>query len=314
MEEARSWVNTGGSSKASWYDSSTLYPSPCRHLRYLMRLISSRMVLYTEMVTAPTLKYNPSMHEHLLGYDTKVEHPVVLQLGGADASVLADACHVAKPYGYDAINLNCGCPSGKVAGSGCFGAALMRNPGLVANLCRSMGDSMGPDVPITVKCRIGVDDDDSYEALRRFVTTVAEGSSVRHFVIHSRKAILDGLSPEGNRRVPPLKYDYVYRLVQDLPELKFTLNGGVLSYEDVEDHLSQGVHGVMIGRAIIARPFYWADVDRRIFGQDTNPGLTRREILDVYGQYADGVEANEGEERERGGGGHGQTFAMALGL
>jgi len=200
-----------------------------------------------------------------------------------------------RPYGYDAINLNCGCPSAKVAGSGCFGAALMRDPALVASLCQSMADTMGPTTPITVKCRIGVDDDDSYEQLHGFIHTVAYKSPVQHFIIHARKAILSGISPEANRRIPPLRYDYVYRLIKDFPDLKFTLNGGVLSYEEIEEHLGQGAHGVMIGRAIIARPYYWADVDRRIFGQHNNPGFTRRQMLEMYGNYADGVEQAEGE-------------------
>jgi hypothetical protein len=186
-----------------------------RHLRFLLRLLSTRMVLYTEMITAMALVHcSDDARDRFLRFNDPGEHPVVLQLGGSDAAMLREAARMALPYGYDAINLNCGCPSERVSGSGCFGAALMREPQLVAELCRAMGEGAEGKVPITVKCRIGVDDDDSYEQLARFVKVVSEGSPVRHFVVHARKAILGGLSPEQNRKVPPLKYPYVYRLVK----------------------------------------------------------------------------------------------------
>lgn len=171
-------------------------------------------MLYSEMVTANTLYYNEESRHRFLRFNEPMEHPVVLQLGGADAKVLHTACELASSYNYDAINLNCGCPSDKVAGSGCFGAALMRDAALVGDLCQAMSDGTRGQIPITVKCRIGVDNDDSYEQLKAFVETVASKSTVRHFVIHARKAILGGISPEQNRKIPPLKYPFVYRLVE----------------------------------------------------------------------------------------------------
>ncbi len=185
-----------------------------RHLRFLLRLLSHRMVLYTEMITSQTLHFNPEARDRFLRFNAPEEHPVVLQLGGADPALLREASSLALPYKYDAINLNCGCPSERVSGAGCFGAALMREPRQVAELCTAMEEGAGGEVPITVKCRIGVDDDDSYEQLAEFVRVVSEGSGVRHFVVHARKAILGGLSPEQNRKVPPLKYPFVYRLVK----------------------------------------------------------------------------------------------------
>ena len=271
-----------------------------RHLRFLLRLLSRRMVLYTEMITAPTLYYNEESRDRFLRFNAPDEHPVVLQLGGSDPTLLAEASRLALPYKYDALNLNCGCPSERVSGSGCFGAALMAEPDRVAELCTAMGEGSRGTVPITVKCRIGVDDADSYEQLADFVAHVSAHSPVRHFIVHARKAILGGLSPAQNRKVPPLKYPFVYRLVQDFPHLRFTLNGGVLSYEDVATHLAEGVQGVMIGRAITARPFYWSDADARVFGAAAgNPGLDRGEVLRRYGAYAEAEEAVHGPRMRR---------------
>jgi len=271
-----------------------------RHLRFLLRLLSKRMVLYTEMITAPTLYHNEESRDRFLRFNSPAEHPVVLQLGGSDPEQLAEASRLASPYKYNAMNLNCGCPSERVSGKGCFGAALMREPERVAELCTAMSEGSQGKIPVTVKCRIGVDDDDSYEQLARFVETVSGASPVRHFLVHARKAILGGLSPDQNRKVPPLKYPFVYRLSREFPHLRFTLNGGVLSYEDVAEHLREGVHGVMIGRAVVARPFYWSDVDARVFGSaDGNPGLTRREVLDRYGAYAQEEEARGGARMRR---------------
>lgn len=174
--------------------------------------MTKKMVLYTEMVTANTLYYNEESRHRFLCFNAPEEHPVVLQLGGADPKMLKEACRLASPYNYDAINLNCGCPSERVSGSGCFGAALMREAPLVGELCSAMSEGVEGKTPITVKCRIGVDDDDSYEQLSQFIETVSSQSPVRHFTIHARKAILGGISPEQNRKIPPLKYPYVYQL------------------------------------------------------------------------------------------------------
>lgn len=256
-----------------------------RHMRFLMRLLSKDMVLYTEMIASGTIVNNPENElGRWLDYSESCEHPVVLQLGGSDPGELRRAAARAAPYRYDAVNLNCGCPSEKVAGKGCFGAALMREAELVGDLCRGMAAEL--DCPVTVKSRIGVDDEDSYEGLCNFIETVADRSPVRHFIVHARTAILGGLSPAQNRQIPPLKYDYVYNLVKDYPEFQFTINGGITEYEEIREHLGRGVHGVMVGRAINADPYKWSQVDELVYGA-ANPGLTRREILERYGEYCD---------------------------
>jgi len=260
-----------------------------QHMRFLLRLLSRHMVLYTEMVASSTLIHKPRDElGRYLDYNTEVEHPVVLQLGGSNVQHLTDAARLCAPYRYDAINLNCGCPSEKVAGKGCFGAALMLESQLVAEICKSM--STVSNCPITVKCRIGVDNNDSYEQLCKFIETVSEQAPVTHFIVHARKALLKGLSPAQNRQIPPLRYDYVYKLLEDFPHLQFTLNGGVNTFEQCQEHLSKGVHGVMVGRAIVADPFMWSQVDEIIYGTK-NPGYTRREIMERYGEYCDKQEA-----------------------
>lgn len=266
-----------------------------RHMRFLLRLLSRRMVLWTEMISSASVVHTETDKlARYLNYNEHCEHPVVLQLGGSDPAQLREACKLVRPYKYDAINLNCGCPSNKVAGQGCFGAALMREPALVSDICLNMREGSGGDVPITVKCRIGVDNDDSYEQLHTFVEAVSSKGEVPHFIIHARKAILNGLSPDQNRKIPPLRYDYVYRLVEDFPHLDFTLNGGILTYEQVDEALSGGAHGVMVGRDICNRPWYWRQVDSKIYGQ-TDPGLSRSMVLGQYCAYAEEVEAEAGE-------------------
>mmetsp|Transcript_16003 Transcript_16003/g.21151 ORF Transcript_16003/g.21151 Transcript_16003/m.21151 type:complete len:454 (+) Transcript_16003:40-1401(+) len=263
-----------------------------RHYRFLMRLLSKKMVLYTEMVAGGTVINNPEDElGRWLDYNEEVEHPVILQLGGSNIEDLTLAAKRCAPYRYDAINLNCGCPSEKVAGKGCFGAALMRDPELVAAICESMASVS--NCPITVKHRIGVDNDDSYEKLCNFITTVSEKAPVSHFIVHARTAILKGLSPAQNREIPPLKYDYVYQLVKDFPHLQFTINGGITTYDQCKEHLSNGVHGVMVGRAINSDPYYWSQVDENIYGTE-NPGFSRGEVLERYGEYCDRIEGIRG--------------------
>lgn len=218
-----------------------------RHCRVFHRQMSRRAMLYTEMVTAPAVVHGD--RERLLGFDA-VEHPVALQLGGSDPGELAKAVQAALPYGYDEVNLNCGCPSDRVQ-SGCFGAVLMERPALVADCVAAMqGES---PVPVTVKCRIGVDDQDPSQVLPRFLETVA-GAGVRHFVIHARKAWLQGLSPKENREIPPLDYPLVLAMKQQFPELTICLNGGVTTLAQAKDLLDQGLDGVMIGRAAYHDP------------------------------------------------------------
>ena len=273
-----------------------------RFLRFLLRRISKRATLYTEMVTANTLVHaDPNELERFLGRDDG-ETPVVLQLGGSDPEQLRRAAAIAAPWGFDAINLNCGCPSDRVAGRGCFGAALMRERALVAECCAAIADGAGPGVPVSVKCRIGVagdveaalrpDDDEAYASLSAFVDAVAAGSGVRHFVVHARKAVLGGLSPEQNRKVPPLKPELVRRLAAEHAGLRFSLNGGLQTVGDCDLALRDGdLAGVMVGRAVVARPWHWATVDTALYGAASDAATSRRQVLEEYAAFANAEEA-----------------------
>jgi len=230
-----------------------------------------------------TLTHQLENLDRFLSYDD-CEHPIVVQLGGSEPDNLERAASLVAKYGYDEINLNCGCPSERVAGKGCFGASLMLDPQLVGRCVAAIRKGSGDKVPVTIKCRIGVDNSDSYEELHRFIDTVSK-EGCEHFIIHARKAWLKGLSPKENRTVPPLKYDVVYRLTEDFRHLKFTLNGGIHTLDEVEDHLRHGVYGVMMGRAASDHAWTFADVDRRIYGVE-NPPLTRRQVLLEYGAWA----------------------------
>jgi tRNA-dihydrouridine synthase A len=218
-----------------------------RHCRYFHRQMTRRAMLYTEMVTAPAVLHGPK--PRLLDYSAE-EHPVALQLGGSMPGELAQAVRIARPWGYDEINLNCGCPSDRVQ-SGCFGAVLMQTPDLVADCVKAMQDQA--DAPVTVKCRIGVDDQVPEETLPRFLETVA-AAGVRHVVIHARKAWLQGLSPKENREIPPLDYSLVLAMKRAFPDLTICLNGGVTTLAELRDLLAQGLDGVMLGRAAYHDP------------------------------------------------------------
>jgi len=218
-----------------------------RHCRFFHRLMTRRAMLYTEMVTAPAIVHGPK--PRLLDYSA-AEHPVALQLGGSDPRELAEAVRLSRDWGYDEVNLNCGCPSDRVQ-SGSFGAVLMERPVLVADCVRAMRDQT--DVPVTVKCRIGVDEQDPETVLPDFLETVA-AAGVSHFVIHARKAWLQGLSPKENREIPPLNHDLVLRMKAAFPHLTICLNGGVATLSQAETLLSQGLDGVMIGRAAYHDP------------------------------------------------------------
>jgi tRNA-dihydrouridine synthase A len=213
-----------------------------RHCRFFHRLMTRRAMLYTEMVTAPAIIHGPKAR--LLDY-SGAEHPVTLQLGGSDPAELAQAVRIARPWGYDEINLNVGCPSDRVQ-SGCFGAVLMERPGLVAACVAAMIDTS--HVPVTVKCRIGVDDQVPEEVLPQFIDTVSR-AGVSHFIIHARKAWLQGLSPKENRDVPPLDYALVHQIKRDFPHLAISINGGITSLGQARTLLDAGLDGVMIGRA-----------------------------------------------------------------
>ena len=235
-----------------------------RHCRYFHRLMTRRAMLYTEMVTAPAVLHGPK--PRLLDY-SGAEHPIALQLGGADPVELGEAVRLSRDWGYDEVNLNCGCPSDRVQ-SGCFGAVLMERPALVADCVRAMQDQT--DVPVTVKCRIGVDEQDPERVLPEFLEQVS-AAGVRHFVIHARKAWLQGLSPKENREIPPLNYDLVLRMKAAFPHLTICLNGGVTTLAQAETLLDQGLDGVMIGRAAYHDPASVLIGADRLWGEDHAP-------------------------------------------
>ena len=256
-----------------------------RHCRVFHRQISARATLYTEMRTADAVRFGDA--ERLLGFD-RTEHPVVLQLGGSAPKKLAQAARIGADYGYDEINLNCGCPSDRVR-SGRFGACLMAEPETVARAVSAMREVV--DIPVTVKCRIGIDDQDTEEDLTRFVAAVAD-AGVAGLVVHARKAWLKGLSPKENRDVPPLDYGRVARLKADWPDLPIVLNGGIAGLDAAREHLRR-FDGVMLGRAAYHTPYMLAAVDRDIFGEETQPSsrseITRRMRPHIEAELAAGT-------------------------
>jgi tRNA-dihydrouridine synthase A len=249
-----------------------------RHCRYLLRLLSPGALLYTEMVTAQALVHGDV--ERLLGFDP-AERPVALQLGGADPRLLAHAARLGAQCGYDEVNLNVGCPSDRVQ-SGRFGACLMATPGLVADCMRAMREAVG--IPVTVKCRIGIDDRDDYEFFESFIDAVSK-AGVRTFIVHARKAHLAGLSPKENREIPPLRYEVPARLKQERPDLEVILNGGLRSAAQIRQWLPR-FDGVMLGRQAYHDPYLLAELHHEFL--DPHWPLPSRE--DVVASYADYVE------------------------
>ncbi len=239
-----------------------------RHCRYFHRLISRHTWLYTEMVTTGALLFG-DVARHLAF--TPEEAPVALQLGGSEPGDLARAAKLGEQWGYAEINLNCGCPSERVQ-RGAFGACLMNEPQLVADCVRAMRDAVS--IPVTVKHRVGVDAVEDYAFVRDFVGTIAE-AGCEVFIVHARNAILKGLSPKENREIPPLKYDYAYRLKRDFPSLEIIINGGIKTLDEVGLHL-QHVDGVMLGREAYHNPFVLAEVDARFYGG--GPAKTREQV------------------------------------
>jgi len=252
-----------------------------RHYRVLARLLTTRTVLYTEMLTTGALLNGD--REYLLGKDAG-DNPVVLQLGGSDPVAMAEAASVGEAWNYDAVNINVGCPSDRVK-SGRFGACLMAEPGLVGDCVRAMQSAV--KIPVTVKCRLGIDRDDSYESLRSFVEIVAS-SGCTHFVVHARKAWLDGLSPKENRTIPPLRYEFVYRLKQEFPTLRIDINGGVTTMGEATSHLER-VDGVMIGREAYYNPSLLLSADKDIYGVSIDRSIiadTTEQLASVARAYA----------------------------
>lgn len=247
-----------------------------RHCRMFHRQISRHTWLYTEMVTTGALLHG-YVARHLDFTDE--EHPVALQLGGSEPADLAQCARLGQQWGYDEINLNCGCPSERVQ-KGAFGACLMAEPNLVADCVKAMRDAVSIDV--TVKHRIGIDHNDSYEFMRDFVGTIAE-AGCSTFIVHARNAILKGLSPKENREIPPLRYDAVYRLKRDFPQLEIILNGGVKTAADIDLHL-QEVDGVMLGREAYHNPYLMAVFDERYFN-DPVPAPSRAAVVEAMLPY-----------------------------
>jgi tRNA-dihydrouridine synthase A len=247
--------------------------SPCRVLH---RCLTKNALLYTEMVTADAVLHGD--RPRLLGFDT-FEHPLALQLGGSDPAKLAKAAKIAADFGYDEVNLNVGCPSDRVQ-SGRFGACLMREPMVVAECVAAMRAAVA--IPVTVKCRIGVDDQDPDESLRALIDACTQ-AGVSLFVVHARKAWLDGLSPKENRDVPPLDYELVYRVKREHPNLTILVNGGIETLEQAEAHLRH-VDGVMLGRAAYQNPMLLAQVDARFFG---GAPVDIEAAVEVYAVYVE---------------------------
>lgn len=251
-----------------------------RHCRYFHRLLTRRARLYTEMVVADAVIHGD--RARLLGFSPE-EHPVAVQLGGSEPAKLAEAARIAAGFGYDEINLNVGCPSDRVQ-SGTFGACLMREPATVAACVAAMKAAV--DVPVTVKCRLGVDEQDPEVALDAVADAVIDAGADAIFV-HARKAWLAGLSPKENREVPPLDYERVYRLKARLPNVFVGINGGIGTLDQAEKHLRH-VDGVMLGRAAYHNPDVLTEIDRRFFG-DTVSAADPRTVVEAMAVYADGV-------------------------
>jgi tRNA-dihydrouridine synthase A len=247
-----------------------------RHCRAFHRSLTKRALLYTEMITTGAL-LNGDQARHL--DFSKIEHPVALQLGGSESAALAESARLGEQWGYDEINLNCGCPSDRVQ-SGAFGACLMATPDIVARGVEAMRGATS--LPVTVKHRIGIDDLDSYEHLVKFVGTVAQ-AGCQTFIVHARKAWLSGLSPKENREIPPLRYDVVQQLKTDFPALTIVLNGGLQTLDDARQALSWA-DGAMLGRAAYQNPYLLAAVDSQVFGAATLPP-SRREVIEDFIPY-----------------------------
>ncbi|MFT5852542.1 MAG: tRNA-dihydrouridine synthase A [Colwellia sp.] len=255
-----------------------------RHCRYFYRVMSKHTVLYTEMVTTGAIIFGKGDY---LSFN-KEEHPVVLQLGGSDVKAMTECAKMAEQYGYDEININVGCPSDRVQ-NGRFGACLMAEPSLVADCVNEM--QAAANIPVTVKSRIGIDDHDSYEFLHNFVDVVSQ-ADCKHFIIHARKAWLSGLSPKQNREVPPLDYGRVYQIKKDFPQLQISINGGIKTYDEANEHLAH-IDGVMIGREIYQNPYMLVEADNAIYQTNTDI-LSREQIVAEMARYIDIHIANGG--------------------
>jgi|TARA_B110000285_G_scaffold223693_1_gene279541 tRNA-dihydrouridine synthase A len=254
-----------------------------RHERYFLSLISQNIQLYSEMIVSNAIIRGD--RDKILSFK-KVKNPTIIQLGGSNPSELAEACKISEQYGYDEINLNLGCPSKKVQKNK-FGACLMKEPGLVADCVNAMVNAT--KLPVSIKTRIGYNDIEDFEFLKNFISTIKKAGT-KKFIIHARRAILTKLSPKQNLSVPPLKYDFVYRLKKEFKEDEVVINGGITETNQIEDHLKK-VDGVMIGRAIYHSPYFLAEIEKKIFKNDNV--LTRNEIMEKLIPYIQ-VETKKG--------------------
>lgn len=259
-----------------------------RHCRYFHRLLTKQAVLYTEMVTTGAILHGD--RDRHLRFNPQ-EHPLALQLGGSEPQELAECARIAADYGYDEVNINVGCPSERVQ-KGAFGACLMAEPNLIAECVEAMRSAV--PIPVTVKNRIGIDDQDDYAGLHQFVSTVAQ-AGCQTFIIHARKAWLKGLSPKENREIPPLRYELVYQIKQEFPQLEIIINGGITTLAQCQQHL-QHVDGVMVGREAYHNPWMLAQVDPLLYGVDA-PCTDRKAVLEellvyVQAQMEAGVPLN----------------------
>lgn len=279
MIEPNNHSNNNSNFKASRFCVAPMMDWTDRHCRYFHRLISQQAMLYTEMVTTGALIHGD--HHRFLQFNPE-EHPLAFQLGGSNPRELAICAKMVEDFGYDEVNLNVGCPSDRVQ-NGRFGACLMLEPDLVADCVAAMGAAVS--IPVTVKSRIGVDDRDSYEELALFIEKVAN-AGCKTFIVHARKALLKGLSPKQNREIPPLKYDAVYQLKTDFPQLDIILNGGVITLDQTES-LLQRLDGVMVGREAYQNPYLLVEVDKRIFN-GAEASKSRYEIMGLLLPYIDG--------------------------
>ena len=248
------------------------------HDRYLLRLISKNIFLYTEMIATGSLIHGKCFDQLLFN---KEEHPVGIQLGGSSVNDLIECSKRSEQEGYDEINLNVGCPSDRVQ-KGRFGACLMLEPELVSECLFNMQKAV--KIPVSIKCRLGINDNESYDFLYDFISIIKE-SEINTFIIHARNGILKGLSPRQNRNVPPLKYDYVYRLKNDFPDLEIIINGGIKTIDDSRNHLMH-VDGVMIGRAAYDNPFILSDLDSIFYNEQSIP-KSKKQILNTYLEYVE---------------------------
>ncbi|WP_372619924.1 tRNA dihydrouridine(20/20a) synthase DusA [Alteromonas stellipolaris] len=255
-----------------------------RHCRYFLRLLSKHSLLYTEMVTTGAIIYGKGDY---LGFNQE-EHPVALQLGGSNPDHMAKCAVLAQERGYDEVNINVGCPSDRVK-NGSFGACLMAQPEIVADNVRAMQAVV--DIPVTVKCRIGIDDMDEYEDFARFVDIVAD-AGCDTFIVHARKAWLQGLSPKENRDIPPLNYPRVHMLKEAHPRLSISINGGVKTLADTQEQLKY-VDGVMMGREVYANPYILGNVDAEIFGDESVQPISRRDVVLKMQQYIEACIARQ---------------------